>query len=283
MSLEPNDGKPLLSRPANPLCVRCGLCCVMLSARVTEEEAEIISEENSIPKEKFCRIEEEGEGPNVGKLVLSMPCRFLLGKPSDYTGCRIYGKTRPAVCETYLCRIAMQYQTGVLDLDEAAKLLREAFVSGKPSLFNWMGLKGELELQNSAIIGPMREEAAKMIEECGEDGKLGVLTEQEVGDILIAKRITKMYFLHSDLAHLELNLLLSFYDRGDHELTDVIPNHIVDRMNEGERELAMFVYTGLLAKLRSLYCTAVEMKAKEAVDAAEEEVEKEEREEESDE
>ncbi len=268
MSLEPNDGKPLLDRPANPLCTRCGLCCVMLSARVRKEEAEIISEENNLPQEKFCHIEKEGEGPNVGELVLNMPCKFLLGRPSDYTGCRIYSRTRPSVCETYLCRVAMQYKTGVLDLGEAVHKLRETFAEGRPALFNWMGLKGEVALQQSAIIKPLREEAALMVKEFGEEGRLGTLDTEEVGNILIAKHVTPTYLVHSDFAHLELNLLLNFFDRGDHELNDIIPQNVINRWAPEEQKLAMYVYTGLLAKIRSLFSTTTELKAKEAVDKA---------------
>ena len=275
--LEPGDGKPLLDRPANPLCTQCGLCCVMLSAAVTEEEADVISEENGLAKEKFCHVEQKGEGPNAGRLVLNMPCRFLLGRPTSHTACRIYGddKTRPSVCETYLCRVAMQYKTGVLELEPARKILRDAFVSGKASLFNWIGLTGEKELQSSAVIGPLRQEASRMVEEYGDEGKLGVLDEREVGDILIAKNVTPVYAIHSDLAHLELNLLLNFYDRGDHELKDVIPQRVLDQLGERDKEVAMMVYSGILGRLRSLFMTVPEMQGRQIADEVVDQVEKE--------
>lgn len=268
MSLEPNDGKPLLNRPANPLCTRCGLCCVMLSAQVHEDEAEIISEENSLPKEKFCHIEKQGEGPHADKLVLNMPCKFLLGRPMDYTGCRIYGKTRPAVCKTYLCRTAMQYSTGILDLEEALQRLREAFTRGNPALFNWAGLEGEVALQQSAVIGPLRNEATRMVEEYGDEGKLGVLNEGEVGDILIAKSVTPVYAIRSDLAHLELNLLLNFFDQGGHELKDILPQSVLDEMGKRDKEVAMTVYSGVLRRLRSLFATVSEIQSHQPADEA---------------
>jgi len=254
------DDKPLLDRPANPLCTRCGLCCIMLSAHVTEDEASVIAEENGLDTKKFCHKEAKGEGPNVGKLVLNMPCRFLLGRPTSHTGCRIYAKTRPSVCETYLCRVAMQYKTGVFSLEQAHQVLKKAFATGDAGLFNWIGLKGETALRSSMVIKPLREEAAKMVTEFGENGHIGILDERAVGDILIAKAITPTYLVHSDMAHLELNLLLNFFDKGTHELKDVVPQHLVDKMTEEERELAFNVYDGLLKKLRGLFKTTDELK-----------------------
>jgi len=264
MSTEPGDGKPLLDRPANPLCTRCGLCCVMLSVQVSSENREIIAEENNIPQKKFCHTEPTGTGPNPGEEVLTMPCRFLLGRPMDYVSCRIYGKTRPDVCPTYLCRIAIQYKLGIVELNEGLRLLDKAYRTGQVSIFNWWDREGDKELQQSMLMAPLREEATEMVENYGVDGLLGELDEEEVGDILIAKSLTPAYLVHSDFAHLELNLLLAFFDRGDHELKDVIPESLIRSWTSKERQVAMVVYTGLLWKLRSLFKTREEIEADQA-------------------
>ena len=254
---EVNGG--LLNRDVGPLCLRCGLCCTMLSAKVSEEKAETISEENNIPKEKFCHIEEEGTGPNPGELVLHMPCKFLAGRPADYVRCLIYKKTRPDVCGVYLCRIALQYKNGLVELEEAVSIIRKAYFENKPGLFNWIGLLGEKELQQSVVIPPTREYAKDFVEKFGEDGKLGGLDAYEVGNIFIAEKVTPTYLIHSDFAHLELNLLLSFFDQGIQELSDVLPQSVIDQLNPEAKELALVIYTAMLTKLRSLYFTEDEI------------------------
>lgn len=275
--MAPGDCKPLLNRDPSVACRRCGMCCIGLSARISPETAKIISEENDIPKDKFCRIEKEGEGPNPNELVLSLPCRFLLGRPMSHVACRLYKKTRPDVCAPYLCRPAIQYKLGVIELDEALHILNRAYTTGDVGIFNWSGKTGEKELQQAVVMAPLREEAAKMVEDYGDDGRLGVLSEEEVGDILIAKSLTPAYIIPSDFAHLELNLLLSFFDRGDHELKDVIPQDVLKRWSAREERVAMEVYNGVMRKLRSLFKTVDEMKAAQIADEVVDQIEREEK------
>lgn len=127
----------VLDRDCSELCIRCGLCCVVLSAAVKPEEVERLAEWSGRLPTEIAMVEErkfEGEG----KLVLKRPCIFLLGKPGDYVSCRAYQMDRPDVCGDYLCKLAIRYKAGICTLNEALFLLRASVKGcGNLGLFNW--------------------------------------------------------------------------------------------------------------------------------------------------
>lgn len=126
-----------MDRDCSELCVRCGLCCVVLSAEVTLEAVEKLSNwSGKLPTEIAMLEHRQFQGK--GNLVLKRPCVFLLGKPMQYVSCRAYGTERPAVCGAYLCKIAIRYKAGACSLQEALFILN-ASVSrhGGISMFNW--------------------------------------------------------------------------------------------------------------------------------------------------
>lgn len=127
----------VLDRDCSELCIRCGLCCVVLSAEVKPEEVERLAVWSGKLPTDIAMVEErrfEGEG----KMVLHRPCIFLLGKPGEYVRCRAYGMDRPEVCGAYLCKLAIRYKSGICTLNEALFLLRASITKhGNLGMFNW--------------------------------------------------------------------------------------------------------------------------------------------------
>lgn len=127
----------ILDRNCSDLCVRCGLCCVVLSAVVDPDEIEELAKwSGKLPTE--ISMVEKLPFPGAGKLVLKRPCVFLLGKPGEYVSCRAYKTKRPHVCGSYLCKLAIRYKAGACSLNEAIFILRGSVsLSGDLGLFNW--------------------------------------------------------------------------------------------------------------------------------------------------
>ena len=133
-------------RPTSELCVRCGLCCVVLKAQCTPEEAKLACPEHP---ERFA---EPDEYAAEGKLLMKFPCMYLRGRVLGGTFCSIYGQDRPKVCSSYLCRIAMLFSQNEVNLERALQQLKIAFWSGDVSVFNWAGLDGEqVIMQRQAV------------------------------------------------------------------------------------------------------------------------------------
>lgn len=124
-------------RSTSELCVRCGLCCVVLKAQCTPEEAELAAPDNP------ARFAGPDDYVAEGKLLMKFPCMYLRGRVLGGAFCAIYSKSRPKVCSSYLCRIAMLYSQGEVNLEDAFEQLKTAFWSGNVSIFNWCGEDGE--------------------------------------------------------------------------------------------------------------------------------------------
>lgn len=126
----------LLDRECSPLCVKCGLCCVVLSAEVKPNEVERLANwSGRLPTEIAMA---EHFPVHKGKLVLKRPCVFLLGKPGEYVSCRAYSMDRPKVCGEYLCKLAIRYKAGACTLNEALFILRASVTyRGNIGMFNW--------------------------------------------------------------------------------------------------------------------------------------------------
>jgi len=126
-----------LDRDVGVLCTQCGLCCVVLSAQVKPSEVESLANWSGKLPRDIARIE-EAPYPCEGRIVLHRPCVFLLGKPTEYVRCRAYDTKRPAVCESYLCKLAIRYKAGLCTLNEALFVLRASVSAyGDLGMFNW--------------------------------------------------------------------------------------------------------------------------------------------------
>lgn len=128
----------VLDRDCAPLCTQCGLCCIVLSAQLTQEELEHLSNWSGKLPSEIAMVEEDYPGGKEKKLALHRPCVFLLGKPTKYVSCRAYSTKRPIVCEEYLCKLAVRYKVGACTLNEALFIVRAVLSPwGHVGLFNW--------------------------------------------------------------------------------------------------------------------------------------------------
>lgn len=191
------------NNPSN-LCVGCGICCFILHARVTNEEADAIVAENGIKFEDFAEKTPVGELLYPGAYTIKTPCMFLLGHPlSRWTACKIHDKIRPEVCRSYLCKIAIRYQLGTISLNEARYWLRTAIVSKDLSIFNWIKDDAEVKIMLSSAVA----------------SQIGQLREQNMPDeqikMAIASLVTPRYEAKSELDALALDMHFATFDRGD--------------------------------------------------------------------
>jgi hypothetical protein len=223
------------------------LCCVLLSAHITEEEADRFCEEQELKRENFCHIEEKG--PNEGELVINMPCRRLLGRPASHVSCQAYGSYRPAVCGSYLCRVAVQYKAGLLTLKEALKEIRKAYRTGRVSYFNWVQTDEEGMLQRASLI-PALLERAREIYSGFEDPNLEL---EDVENVFVAEAFTPIFNPASPMAHFQLNMLLDIFDRGELEITDLLDAHVLRSVLEEDRKFVEAVALEVVKKIRSLF------------------------------
>lgn len=207
-----NLGKsPLEITPKDPstLCIRCGLCCVMLAAKVEEEEVQ--------PFLDTARIEGLGNyeyedfaytvkgGPFKGETLINMPCKFLKGRILHYVNCAAYSIDRPKVCGGYLCKIAIKYKIGLISLEEAAFALRSAFDLGDLSIFNWThdDVEEEERLQ-------LFSEVARASQFLRDQGR-----SQEEIDLIVLSRMTPSYIVKSAQHQALFRMHLYRVDRDD--------------------------------------------------------------------
>lgn len=272
------------------LCVRCGLCCVVLHAECSWAEAQTLCEEMGVDPEKFVDTQEYlklGEkirelvdvGLTLGKDVLPavraargsesqvslsddsklrmrFPCMFLRGRVGKGVLCTAYGRSRPKVCGSYLCRIATQYRIGELSLAEGLLAIQRAFWINEPGAFNWTGSDQERRLIVREMVEVVREEMQA-------DG----LEDWQI-NLHLADRLTPRYFAKSDLDGGLLNMHFAAHDRRMTKLKGELDPHT---MLEGLRlylddqflksldldslRLAGVVMSAVLTELRSFLTT----------------------------
>jgi len=186
------------------LCVGCGICCFILHAKVTESEAERIISEQKINKEDFAIHTAIGKSLYPDSYTIKTPCMFLLGRPlAKWTACRIYNQSRPEVCRTYLCKIAIRYQLGTICLGEAKYSLRSAILTGDLSIFNWTSSDQEARILISSQI-------AARVAQLKKDN----VPEDQI-KMAMASWVTPRYTIKSALDELALDMHFATHDRGD--------------------------------------------------------------------
>lgn len=235
-------------RSPSELCVRCGLCCIVLRATCTREEAEEASP--SCP-EQFAEPHPEGEDD---KLLIRFPCMHLRGRPLGAVFCAIYHQKRPEVCSTYLCRIAMLYSQHEVGLESALRQLKVAFWSEDPTVFNWAGFDGERNIMRRQVVW-------KLAENLRAKGQ----SEQGV-DLWVANQCTPSYWPSTPLEHSLFSMHFAAFDnREDKAEPDRAAAHRkalelyyemdeLEKLNERDKEVAAMTVFHVLNQLR-IYVT----------------------------
>jgi len=248
------EQRTVLDLPHNnpsDICTKCGLCCLMLCAKVEEEEAhKFISEAkrmNIYPQditfEQFCTL--QTQKPYEGEYTINMPCRYLQGSILKYTGCRAYHIDRPKVCGNYLCKVAVEYKIGRISIDQALFSLRSAFMNGSVSVFNWsydLKVFGGYEDRISLL-----SRVSDLVKELRSSG-----VAEEVIEFAVASQITPTYLPSSDVTRTLFDMHMFNVDRGDYDLKLYVPE-LVGRLNEVEEKIALNVVKAVLSDLRKLF------------------------------
>lgn len=258
-----NSGKNVLELPRqNPsdICCQCGLCCVALVARVEKGEAEeFIRQANKTgrhPKEmtmeKFCAVREDP--PYRGEYVMNFPCPYLKGHVLDYVACRGYDLDRPAVCGSYLCKIAVQYKLGLISLGEARFSLRASFINSDVGIFNWN--QGDTHPDETRIS--VLSQVAAHLDRVKEAG-----VPEEHWEWAAAMYLTPEYLPSSDYARSWLNMHLHAVDREDFRLEAYVEPEIIEKWSEGERDAASHVMEMVLRDIRQYFVRSDQLVTKE--------------------
>lgn len=239
---EANKDLPVTNTPRkdpSKLCLQCGLCCFMLSARTTQEEAEKVEAEHGIKSSLFTCVEEFG--PNKGELVIRMPCKFLQGRILDHVFCKAHEKYRPEVCGAYLCKMAQKYVMGMISLGEAKFWLKFAYLRADVNIFNWSG-----DQESDRLL------AVSMISNYA-DQLRGEGADQTSINISVAERITPVYKIKSDTDHLVLNMHFDAFDRGDVDYKLFMDQEEIDGLDKWDAELAKDVIKFVVAEFRERF------------------------------
>ena len=260
--IQNTEEKSILAIPhKNPsdLCRRCGLCCVMLCAKVDKDEAQKFLDQardsNIYPQditfEQFCTLQDTK--PYEGEYTINMPCRYLQGSILKYVGCRAYHLVRPKVCPSYLCKIAVEYKVGRITLDQARFSLRQAFMEGDVGIFNWSNSLENREGYETRIS--LLSKISDLVKELRE----AEMDEQMI-EFALAAQITPDYIPSSDVSRTLFSMHMFNVDRGDFNLELYIPEMV--GLSGEEKTLAENVIRAVLTDLRKLFIRADEIGGK---------------------
>lgn len=222
------------------LCLRCGVCCFMLSARCTDEEAAQIEKEHGVTVDRLTHI--EAIGPNKGERVLKVPCKLLKGKPLDHAFCSGYRGFRPEVCHSYLCKIAQRYSLGMISYHEALFWLRTAMVTDDVTIFNW---STEGDQDDRLMVAGMIGKFADQLRDLGAD--------QRRINIAVAERITPRYFFRSPEDRFALEMHFSAFDRGDVDPTLFVSKDKIAQWDPVVRSFAVEMIRAVMEEIRSRF------------------------------
>lgn len=257
-ALENSKKSPLELPRQNPsdLCRQCGLCCVVLSARVDEDEVHrMVDQHNATGRhphdltfDQMCY--KDDYPPYRGEFTMRFPCRMLKGHLLNYVACRAYDLDRPKVCRSYLCKIALSYKFGLISLPEAKFQLRASFLKADIGVFNWtQGEATEFE-GRITLISQVAEHVDLL--------KANDVPE-EYWEWSVAQFLTPEYVPSSSLARTMLNMHLANVDRDEFSLEVYDPELAKEDLSERERELVMRTVESVLRELRKLFIRADEL------------------------
>lgn len=247
----------------SPLCCRCGICCVVLSARVEEDEAKEFHrqavESGLEPKEFGDVFTVEEIGPHQGDTVFRFPCKYLRGKPLDYVSCAGYSLDRPSVCRSYLCKIAIKYSLGLITIKEAQFTLRSSFLSGALDLFNWThpklddpdGIQQEIDEQKLIFYNHLNEQAQRMIDSG---------TPRDLVGMVVSAQITPVLDFKNAACHVLFNMHMAALDRDYIEPRVYVEADEVDSWPPEKKVFATQIVKHVLTELRDLFATKEELR-----------------------
>lgn len=241
-------------RSTSELCVRCGICCVVLKAYCRPEEADGLCTTMGVDTKRFM-----GEETEDGCMI-RFPCVFLRGRVLRGVACAAYGRGRPPVCRSYHCKIAIDYATRRISLKEALVALNLAFQRGAFSIFNWTGGHDEI---GTFLRGRISREAKRM----RADG-----IPQPVIDYRAAAYVTPRYVIPTEVDSDLMSMHLFSHDRRVETLDEATNDQ--DRLRimraavglyfeDGEAEcmtdddvaVAATAITAVLSDIRGLFTT----------------------------
>lgn len=229
------------------LCTKCGLCCVMLSARCRREEA--ISIVNWASETGLLTKQSDLLADDQDPVLMKFPCTFLRGRPTRGVRCAVYDGPRPKLCSSYLCKAAVQFKMGEISFEEARQRIMVAFWSNDASLFNWHGVEGEASLAARASI-------RELVETLRSQG----FSDLEA-DFLVSSSVSSLYVPMSSMAHSLFSLHFFTFDARRDSYKDPTGVYIDDEKMEILRsispeadQIVRVVIENVLAELRQYLC-----------------------------
>lgn len=241
-----NGGKPLnkiVPRSPQELCVKCGLCCVALVAKLQKGEAETLGNHFGVPIDRFTmpypkQLKEDGDSDDA--LLFKFPCEFLMGKPLDYIGCRAYGKgIRPSVCKNYLCKVALAFTLRSKSLGESLFILRSVYIKGDIATLNW-GFDKRME--RKLLLDYNVNQSIDKLRKSGMDDTLA--------GFIAAKTLTKRWNFTCAEDQSLFSMMMCHSERGTNSLKFYIPQEELDQYTEEQREFALKVVDHVLSVIR---------------------------------
>lgn len=244
------------------LCRKCGICCVVLSAKVDDAEAKEFHQQalnaGFGPQDFGDVFAIEELGPHTGDLVFRFPCPYLRGKPLDFVSCAGYSLDRPSVCRSYLCKIAIKYSLGLITIEEAQFTLRSSFLSGALDLFNWThcrsddpeSVEQEIEEQKLIFYNHLNEQAQRMLDEG---------TPRDLVGMVVSSQITPVLDFKNAACHVLFNMHMQALDRDYIEPKVYVEEEIVDGWTPEKKVFATQIIKHVLTELRDLFATKSEL------------------------
>lgn len=250
-------------RDPSKLCCKCGICCVILSAKVEEEEAKEFHRQavgGGMGPEDFDDVFViEEVGPHTGNLTFRFPCKYLRGKTLDFVSCAGYHLDRPSVCRSYLCKIAIKYALGLITIKEAQFTLRASFLSGALDLFNWThnrsddpdSIQQEIEEQKLIFYNHLNEQAQQMIDQGAPRDLVG---------LVVSAQITPVLDFKNSACHVLFNMHMQALDRDYVEPRVYVEEEEVNSWTTEKRAFATQIIKHVLTELRDLFATKEELR-----------------------
>jgi Fe-S-cluster containining protein len=240
-------------RDASELCTRCGLCCILLNAKVYEEEIDPIYE--YIRKNKklnysisdFIYKENSQLDPKYQQLTINMPCCFLRGTPLNRTFCSVYSIVRPRVCKTYYCKVALRYKLHLIELEEGLEVLKLAYETNNVTLFNWIGT--EVDPSEDLI------RKAEIVNVCIEQLREANFDDEQIKKVWVLLEHLPKYKASSIASELIFNYSLFNAEQKNVDLDFFIDPSIInrDKLNDREKNLIERATLSTVAKICSLF------------------------------
>jgi hypothetical protein len=238
-------------RNPSDVCKSCGLCCVALCAKVEKKEAETLLEQanetgrypRDVTLEQFCTYRDNPPIHNK-EWILNFPCVYLKGSLLDYTSCGVYDLERPQVCQSYLCKIAVKYKLGVLSQSESSFLLRQAFINGDVSIFNWNSAEADQDEERVSTLHMV----ANFIDALNKNGVAEHLREWAV-----CQYLTPSYHPTSNTSINMLDMYLYTVDREDFRLDLFVEPAVIATWDTSQKKAAMHTMIAVLLDIRGLF------------------------------